>query len=91
MTYHFNYQPWRNAKLSQKERVRLYLEAGHSLTPKDALDMFGSFRLSAIIHTLRHEEGMDIVDLNAMKGAKENFSRYRLATKINDNGQVTLV
>ena len=91
MTYHFNYEPWKNKSLSQKKRVQLYLEAGHTLTPKDAYEMFSMMRLSAVIHTLRHEDGMDIIDLNAREGAKENFSRYRLASIVEEDGQVSLV
>ena len=36
-------------KETQASKVRKYLEAGNSITPIDALKMFGSFRLAAII------------------------------------------
>ena len=89
MTYHYNHRPWRNVKLSQKERVRLYLLAGYPLTPLEALNKFGTMRLSAIIHTLRHEESMNIIDLNKEGG--DNYSNYCLATQVDDNGQISMV
>lgn len=44
---------------SQNAMIREYLEAGHSITPMDALNMFGCFRLGARIADLK-KEGMDI-------------------------------
>lgn len=44
---------------SQNAMIREYLEAGHSITPIDALNMFGCFRLGARIADLK-KEGMDI-------------------------------
>jgi len=42
-------------KESQASKVRKYLEAGNSITPIDALKMFGSFRLAAIICNLKKD------------------------------------
>ena len=42
-----------SSKLSPE--VRKYLEAGNSITPIDALKMFGSFRLAAIICNLKKD------------------------------------
>ena len=42
-------------KESQANKVKKYLEAGNSITPIDALKMFGSFRLAAIICNLRKD------------------------------------
>jgi hypothetical protein len=44
---------------TQNARILAYLRGGGALTPKDALSMFGSFRLSARIFELR-EEGWPI-------------------------------
>ena len=38
---------------TQNERILSYLKAGGAITPKDALRLFGSFRLSARIFDLR--------------------------------------
>lgn len=45
---------------SQQRQVRNYLLQGNSITQLEALNLFGSLRLSAIIFNLR-KEGMDIV------------------------------
>ena len=42
-------------KETQASKVRKYLEAGNSITPIDALKMFGSFRLAAIICDLKKD------------------------------------
>lgn len=42
-------------KESQLSKVKKYLEAGNSITPMDALKMFGSFRLAAIICNLKKD------------------------------------
>ena len=42
-------------KESQAIRVKRYLEEGKSITPIDALKMFGSFRLAAIICNLKKD------------------------------------
>jgi hypothetical protein len=44
---------------SQQQHIKEYLEAGHSITPLEALEMFGCFRLGAQIFDLK-KKGMDI-------------------------------
>lgn len=44
---------------AQSAQILNYLKAGYSLTPLDALHMFGSFRLGARVYDLR-KEGHDI-------------------------------
>jgi len=41
--------------MSQKERIKKYLESGKGLTPLGALKLFGCFRLSGRIFDLRRE------------------------------------
>ena len=43
-------------KQTQKSKIMKWLEEGNSITPIDALKMFGSFRLAAIIHSIKHQE-----------------------------------
>ena len=43
-------------KESQLSKVKKYLEMGNSITPLDALQMFGCFRLAAIICILRQDK-----------------------------------
>lgn len=44
---------------SQNSKIKAYLQSGKSLTPLDALYMFGCFRLGARIYNLR-KQGLDI-------------------------------
>lgn len=41
--------------------IREHLLSGHTITPIEALNMCGCFRLSAIIYILRHDEGLPIM------------------------------
>jgi len=45
--------------LSQSDEIAIYLNRGKKITPIDALDLFGCFRLAARIHDLRGR-GMNI-------------------------------
>lgn len=45
--------------MTQEKAILLYLEAGNSITPLDALIKFGSLRLAARIYDLR-ANGYDI-------------------------------
>ena len=47
-------------RMSQKDIIRKALYEGKAVTPKDAEEWCGSMRLAAIIHELRHKEGMNI-------------------------------
>ena len=47
-------------KKSQKQNVIDHLVKHGSITPLEALNLYGIFRLGAIIHTLRHSNGMHI-------------------------------
>ena len=44
---------------SQTEKIIQWLKLGHSITPIDALKMFGCFRLGARIHDLK-QKGYEI-------------------------------
>jgi len=64
--------------MSQTEAIKAALLSGRSLTPIDALEDFGCFRLAARIADLRRE-GMDIEcqrekTINGFK----YYARYRL-------------
>ena len=47
-------------RVTQKSKVRAHLQSGQSITPIDALERYGCFRLAAIIHTLKNDYGMNI-------------------------------
>ena len=46
-------------KISKQEKVLTHLQTHGSITPLEALDKYGSFRLGALIFNLR-KEGYDI-------------------------------
>ena len=54
-----NYNPNIESSVSQAKRILAYMKAGNRITPIDALNLFGSFRLGARISDLR-AEGHDI-------------------------------
>jgi hypothetical protein len=61
---------------SQLKEIRHYLESGGKLTPLEALDKFGCFRLAAIVHNLR-EEGLNIKTTMVKQGQK-SFAEYSI-------------
>mgnify|MGYP003131815906 CR=1 FL=1 len=63
-------------KVSQKDKVYSWLTSGKSLTPLEAMQNGMGMRLGAIIHTLRHEEGLNIVNLNKTGG--DRYAEYKI-------------
>ena len=61
---------------SQAEQIALHLELGHELTPMQALEWFGCFRLAARIKDLR-ARGYSIDTLDREHNGKR-FAAYRL-------------
>jgi hypothetical protein len=59
---------------TQNEQIKAYLNKGKSITPMDALNKFGCFRLSARIKNLR-DEGLKIATNYVTKGNK-TFASY---------------
>ncbi len=61
---------------SQKNKIRQHLESGKSITPIDALNLFGCFRLATRIYELK-EEGLPIKTKMVSNGDK-HFASYSL-------------
>ena len=61
-------------RMSQTEAIQQHLLQGGSLTPIDALKLFGCFRLSARIHAIR-SEGMNI-QTEMITVDRKRFARY---------------
>lgn len=61
---------------SQKENVLAHLMRGYEITPLDALEQYGCFRLAAIIHNLRRD-GHPIKTKKITRKGK-TFASYRL-------------
>ena len=66
----------------QTKAIKEHLEAGHSLTNKEAADLFGCYRLSARINELR-EAGMNIrtimMEGETRYGTPTRYGKYMLA------------
>jgi hypothetical protein len=63
-------------KKTQNELILDYLQKGKSITPLDALNKFGCFRLAARISDLR-KDGLTIATKYVTKEGK-NYASYRL-------------
>ena len=63
--------------MSQRLKIKKWLEDGKTLTPIDALERFGCFRLAARIDDLRRE-GLEIETKYQHKDGKR-FANYGLA------------
>jgi hypothetical protein len=61
---------------SQNQQIQAYLEKGKKITPIDALNKFGCFRLSARIKDLR-DNGLNIVTKYVTKDRK-TFASYSI-------------
>ena len=63
--------------MSQNKQIADYLNKGKKLTPIDALNKFGCFRLAARIADLRNE-GMSIVTNTIKLENKKQIAQYWL-------------
>jgi hypothetical protein len=61
---------------TQNEMILAYLKKGKSITPIDALNKFGCFRLAARISDLR-SDGLNIATKYVTKEGK-NYASYKL-------------
>ena len=62
---------------SQKKLICQHLVAGNSITPIDALNMFGCFRLADVIFKLKKDFGYNI-KTELIKKDKKRFAKYSL-------------
>lgn len=63
--------------MSQNKQIADYLNKGKKLTPIDALNKFGCFRLAARIADLRNE-GMNIVTKTIKLKNKKQIAQYSI-------------
>ena len=61
---------------SQNKQILEYLKNGNSITPIEALNLFGSFRLGARIFDLK-EKGHKI-DTELVKDGRKKYAKYSL-------------
>ena len=72
---------------SQNRAILLFLESGGSLSSIDALEKFGSLRLSARINNLRNE-GHDIRTEKFKTPSGKIVARYFIPKKIQKQGEL---
>ena len=65
---------------TQKEAILRHLQSGKTITPLEALNLYGCFRLGARIWDLR-DEGYVIRSENVKQG-KKTFSSYKLVIPV---------
>tara|TARA_R110000803_G_scaffold40778_3_gene87797 strand:+ start:3746 stop:4237 length:492 start_codon:yes stop_codon:yes gene_type:complete len=65
-------------KVTQKNKVKEHLNSGQSITPIEALERYGCFRLAAIIHTLKHQNGMNIKTEMIKNKFGTKYGKYKL-------------
>lgn len=63
---------------SQTNLIEQHLKSGQAITPIDALNLYGCFRLGARIFDLK-EKGMDIVT-DMVQSGRKRYAMYRLAS-----------
>jgi len=66
-------------KTSQKDLVLAHLQSGKTITSLEALNQFGAFRLSSIIHRLKGENHDIRTEMIYDKITDKHFARYKLA------------
>ena len=62
---------------SQNKQIKAWLESGKSITPLDALNLFGSFRLGARIFDLKNDYELNI-KTEMVEGNGKRFAKYYL-------------
>lgn len=65
-----------NRKDTQLAIIKDYLLKGNTITPIEALNMCGCFRLSAIIYLLRWDYGLPIVKDQPEASERKPYARY---------------
>lgn len=63
---------------TQRAQIRAWLSEGNSITPIQALEMFGCFRLSAIIYILKYDDGMPIETEMVYEAKGKRHAKYYL-------------
>lgn len=67
-----------STNLTQANAILAYMQAGNGITPMEALDLCGCFRLSARIADLKHRV-YDIVTEKVKVAGGKYVARYHLA------------
>lgn len=70
-----------NEKSSQSQNARIakYLQEGNSITPLDALNLFGCLRLGARIADIKERYGLNIISDRVTTPTGKRVASYRIA------------
>lgn len=66
---------------SQNDKIRQHLEAGYTITPLEALQLFGCLRLSGRIYDLIHEGlpvNSEMIEINGKRIARYSLPKAHL-------------
>jgi len=66
----------KHSNKSQSFKIHKFMLKGKGITPLQALNQFGCFRLAARIHELR-SMGIDVIKTNVVKNNKQ-FAQYSI-------------
>ncbi len=69
---------------SQIDLIRNHLNCGNPITSLEALEMFGCFRLAAIIHSLK-KQGMAIESKTVTTRNNKKIAEYRAVSPLMEN------
>jgi hypothetical protein len=74
---------------TQNDLIEAHLRAGRTITPIEALNNYGCFRLSGRIYDLK-KKGLDI-GKNTISNGKKQYAEYYLRSTLDSNGQYGLL
>lgn len=63
---------------SQRKQIQEWLKKGKSITPIQALELCGCFRLSAVIYVLKYDYGMPIKTEMVYEENGKRYAKYYL-------------
>ena len=66
---------------SQRKQIQAWLNTGKSITPIQALELCGCFRLSSVIYILKYDYGMDIETEMVYEEGGKRYAKYYLKMK----------
>ncbi len=69
--------------MTKIEQLKRHLLTGKSITPLEALGLYGIFRLAPRIHELR-KQGWNIITTRKFDEKGSEYAEYRLMPKVNE-------
>lgn len=75
--------------MTQEKKILDYMYAGNKLTPLEALNKFGCFRLASVIHSAK-KKGHNIKS-RMVSSNNKHFAEYSIEIFVNKNGQLELI